>query len=128
MQEGLRSELCVELASGDARRQILAARRSAHANERELLGALLALGDSHDAEVRAAAYWAIDQLRVEAAIPKLLEALGDPDFFARSNAGWALVNLGAPVVSRVEAVALGSANPDAREMALLVLERVAPAG
>ena len=74
--------------------------------------------------MRAAAYWAIDQLRVEAAILRLVEALGDEDFFARSNAGWALVHLGPTVVPAVEVVATHGASADAREMALLVLERV----
>ena len=124
MREGQHSELRAALTSGDPRAQILAARRSARANDRELVGALLALGDSPDAEVRAAGYWAVDQLRVEAAVPRLVEALSDPDFFARSNAGWALVHLGSAVVRHVEAVAKESASADAREMALLVLERV----
>ena len=124
MGEGLRSELRAGLTSGEPRTQILAARRSARANDRELVDAMLPLGDSDDAEVRAAAYWAIDQLRVEAAIPRLVEALGDEDFFARSNAGWALVHLGPTVVPAVEVVATRGASADAREMALLVLERV----
>lgn len=124
MTEVTNTELLASLRSDDPRTQILATRRCARLKPMALLDALLALGESPDAEVRAAAYWAIDQMRVATAIPRLVRALHDPDFVARSNAGWALVNLGEAVITPVNAVAALSRNADAREMAWLVLERV----
>ncbi|MFO0649581.1 MAG: HEAT repeat domain-containing protein [Polyangiales bacterium] len=113
-----------DLASDDTARQIRATRRCARERDPTTLPPLRALTRSVSADVRAAAYWAIDQLRAPEAIPALLAGLDDPDFFVRSNAGWALVHLGPAVTASVQRVALHSDSDDAREMALLVLERI----
>lgn len=113
-----------DLASDDTARQIRATRRCARERDPTTLAPLRALTRSVSADVRAAAYWAIDQLRTPEAVPALLAGLDDPDFFVRSNAGWALVHLGAAMTESVQRVALHSDSDDAREMALLVLERI----
>ena len=122
------SRLRAELMSADPSVQILAARWYARAKPSELVDDLIELGRSPDAEVRAAAWWAIDQMRAAAAIPQLVEGLDDPDFVARSNAGWALVHIGPEVLPYVEATAAHSASADAREMAGLVLAHIRGAG
>lgn len=74
--------------------------------------------------VRAEAALLIDRACDPAALGPLLVAIGDPDFFVRSNAGWALVHLGAIARPYAEAVAANSLSDDAREMARLILERI----
>ena len=56
----------------------------------------------------------------------LLSALEDPDWTVRSQAGWGLVYLGEPVREDVSRILRTSKNPEAREMARLVLEKLQP--
>ncbi len=74
-------------------------------------------------DVRAAAAWALDQFSHPATIPALVDALADPVFDIRSNAGWALVRMGEMAVEPTIA-ALRQGTKDARQMAYLVLVRI----
>jgi len=79
--------------------------------------------DAHR-EVRAHAALAIDELREPRAKDGLLAALSDPSWDVRSHAGWGLVHLGPVVLEDVRRVAQSSDNPDAVQMARLVLARL----
>jgi HEAT repeat protein len=71
----------------------------------------------------AIALGALRDLRAKAG---LLSALEDPDWTVRSHAGWGLVYLGEPVREDVSRILRTSKNPEAREMARLVLEKLQP--
>jgi len=75
-------------------------------------------------EVRERAALALDNLNDRRAVPSLLQAIHDPSWGVRSAAGWALVHLGEGVRSDVERVAHESENQDARQMALMILQRL----
>jgi hypothetical protein len=77
-----------------------------------------------EAVVRERAAWVLDNLRDMRAKEVLLQALRDNTWGVRSNAGWGLVHLGQGVADDVQRVAATSDNPDAREMARLVLKRL----
>lgn len=82
-----------------------------------------------DEEVRATAAWTLDQLSNPVSVPALIEALYDPSFSVRSNAGWALVHIAKRtvpqvVVADVVEVLRDEYNEDAREMAFLVLYHI----
>ncbi len=116
--------MTLALASSDASEQIRALRHAARAPGRLGLDRLAPLTGSADPAVRVAAVWAIDGLRAREAVPLLLGLFRDESFDVRSAAGWALVHLGGEVEPAVEAVLRGSALREARQMALLVLERL----
>lgn len=89
----------------------------------------LALQTDEDSEVRAMAAWSLDLIGDAQSIPVLIEALYDPVFSVRSNAGWALVHLGRRYVPQlilpdVVDVLRDAQNPHAREMAYLVLANI----
>lgn len=107
----------------DPRLRVEAARRAGQLRDVFAYDALVLLTEDPHPSVRAAAFWALDQLRVRPALDVLIRGLGDPDFFVRSNAGWALVHLGESVIGPVAAFASRTRDREAREMALLVLER-----
>ena len=75
-------------------------------------------------EVRERAAYALDSLNDSKALPALIEAIHDPVWGVRSSAGWALVHLGDIVRNDVQNVFDNSTNPDAREMAQLILVRL----
>jgi HEAT repeat protein len=77
-----------------------------------------------DARVRARAAMALDELRDPRAKQGLLAAMEDPDWEVRSLAGWGLVHLGETVREDVLQLASTSKNPQAVEMARLVLEKL----
>ncbi|MSP17765.1 MAG: HEAT repeat domain-containing protein [Myxococcales bacterium] len=104
----------------------LAALRWGRIGDRAALGQLVELLADADESVRIAAAWALDQLHDLAATPCLVIALADLSFEARSASGWALVHLGERVVDEVAAV-LRDGSDDAKEMALLMLRRIAGA-
>jgi hypothetical protein len=83
----------------------------------------LLLHDKSDT-VRERAAWALDYLNNVDALPALIQALHDPSWSVRSGAGWALVHLGHVVIPAVQRVLSESPNQGAREMAVLVLERI----
>lgn len=74
--------------------------------------------------VRERAAWTLDYLNNANALPALIQALDDPSWSVRSGAGWALVHLGHIVIPAVQRVISESSNEDAREMAIMVLERI----
>jgi HEAT repeat protein len=74
--------------------------------------------------IRERAAWTLDYLNNPDALPALIQALHDPSWSVRSNAGWALVHLGHIAVPAVQRVLSESPNQGAREMAVLVLERI----
>lgn len=115
--------LAQDLRSCEADTRLLALTRVAVAGEQEHIPRAIELlhGDV-DPRVRERAAWALDNLCDIRAKQALLEALSDPEWAVRSNAGWALVHLGKVVVDDVRHIAEQSLNPDAREMARLVLE------
>ena len=115
-----------DLAAHDAERQIAAARRCARDSVREATPTLIELATSPHAEVRGAALHALGTLNDETLVPSFIHALADPEFEVRSNAGWALVELGSQVRPAIEAVLACCENDDARQMALLVLEHLDP--
>jgi hypothetical protein len=80
--------------------------------------------DDSSSTVRAKAAWALDRLNDVRALPVLIEAIHDPVWEVRSNAGWALVHLGETVRPEVERILRESDNPDAQIMADLVLRRL----
>lgn len=87
------------------------------------------LQDDTDPEVRSMAAWSLDLMGNAEAIPALIEALYDPAFSVRSNAGWALVHLGRRylpqlVLPDVVDVLRDEHQPHAREMAYLVLANI----
>jgi signal transduction histidine kinase len=120
------SSLAADLASDNTARQLRALRLSLRGVPQVGLGDVLPLVHSADDEVRAAALGALGATRDHAAVSHFLDALGDGVFEVRSAAGWALVLLGADVAPAVEAFLARSRDPAARQMALLVLERLAP--
>ena len=81
------------------------------------------LSDRSDT-VRERAAWVLDNLNDPRAIPALLRAIHDPCWGVRSGAGWALVHLGESVRSEVEKILRESGNQGAREMALMILQRL----
>lgn len=100
-----------------------------HAARRRLTSAVslatAALTDTDD-DVRSAAAWALDVIGDPAAMPALVAAMYDDVFSVRSSAGWALVHMGQAgrtpeVVSQMDDVLRSAMNPNAREMARLVL-------
>ncbi|HEX2620115.1 MAG TPA: HEAT repeat domain-containing protein [Phototrophicaceae bacterium] len=93
------------------------------------LGQTVRLMIDADSEVRATAAWALDQLSSPVTVPALVEALYDPVFTVRSNAGWALVHIARRtlpqvVVADVVEVLRDRASDDARQMAYLVLHHI----
>jgi hypothetical protein len=93
----------------------------------EYTGALIeALGDS-EVEVRAAAAWALGELKARTAASALLQAMHDPSADVRSNAGWALVYLGEWVVPQVIEILRDDSDGNARQMAFLVLSHIGSA-
>lgn len=95
----------------------------------ELADDVIAMMEDDEAEVRGMAAWAIDLMGCPTAVPALVEAMYDPAFGVRSNAGWALVHLGKRimpqfVVPEVIEVLRDDSNADARQMAYLVLYRI----
>ncbi len=118
-------EIEQDLVSPDAARRLKAITRVASEKDSsylERLGDILR-SDS-DSQIRARAAWALDNICDVRAKSVLLEALTDVDWNVRSNAGWALVHLGANVKVDVRKIATQSQNRGAREMAHLVLERI----
>lgn len=100
-----------------------------HAARRRLTSAVAlattALTDTDD-DVRSAAAWALDVIGDPSAMPALVGAIYDEVFSVRSSAGWALVHMGqagcaAQVVAHMDDVLRSALNPDARELARLVL-------
>lgn len=88
-----------------------------------------ALQTDDDAEVRSMAAWSLDLIGDAHTVPALVEALYDPVFSVRSNAGWALVHLARRYVPQlvlpdVVDVLRDKGNPHAREMAYLVLANI----
>jgi HEAT repeat protein len=83
----------------------------------------LLLHDTLDT-IRERAAWTLDYLNNADALPALIQALHDPSWSVRSGAGWALVHLGHIAIPAVQRVLSESSNEEAREMALLVLERI----
>lgn len=88
-----------------------------------------ALLTEDDDEIRALAAWALDMLGSPVTVPALVEAMHDPAFDVRSNAGWALVHVAQRtipeiVVPEVIDVMRDSDNYDARQMAYLVLRNI----
>jgi hypothetical protein len=91
----------------------------------ELVDRVVALlARDRDEEVRAAAAWALDQLQEPNTMPALIEAIQDPSWAVRSNAGWGLVHLGRSARDEVQRLFRETENEDAKEMARLVLERL----
>ncbi|MFW5709008.1 MAG: HEAT repeat domain-containing protein [Chloroflexota bacterium] len=85
--------------------------------------------EDEDADVRAFAAWALDQLGNPETVPALIGALHDPNFGVRSNAGWALVHLARRlipyvVVPDVIDILADSKDEQARQMAYLVLYHI----
>ena len=75
--------------------------------------------------IRERAAWALDNLCDIRAKSALLEALNDPEWVVRSNAGWALVHLGSVVANDVRNIIEKNPNPNVQEMARLILEFLA---
>ena len=109
--------------SDEPKRRVQWARQAGQRRDARDYAALMSLTRDPEAPVRAAAYWALDQLRVRPALDTFLRGLTDVDFFARSNAACGLVHLGESVIPPVAAFASRTRDRDAREMAYLVLER-----
>jgi HEAT repeat protein len=82
------------------------------------------LRDDPHARNREHAALALDALGDIRAKDGLLAALEDPIWGVRSQAGWGLVHLGKAVLEDVLRVARTAKNPDAVEMARLVLDRI----
>ncbi len=80
----------------------------------------------HDKEdpIRALAAWVLDELNLPESVPYLLQALTDPFWEVRSNAGWALVHLGPDVAYPLNSFIAENGDQEAVEMARLVVERV----
>lgn len=122
-------DLLLQLHSSDPHDRVLAVvtigRERIHPAIRYVEAALNDL----DGEVRAMAMWSLDLLGSPATIPVLLRAMRDPAFDVRSNAGWALVHLAKRmfpglVLPDVIEILREDDNPDARQMAYLVLSRI----
>ena len=85
-----------------------------------------------EVEVRAAAAYALDKINNVEATPALIAAMDDPSFDVRSNAGWALVNIGRRRDSPASRAVTGAViqvlrygkSMSTREMAYLVLTRL----
>ena len=129
IQEAARAKdsqsLSADLESPDSKRRIRALAWVRAGGRLEFLDQVSRLlREDPCVDVRERAAWTLDHLRTPEAIPTLIEALGDPEFGVRSSAGWALVHLGSQVESEIRRVAQSSDNPDARQMAELVLMRI----
>lgn len=89
----------------------------------------LSLHEAEEDEVRASAAWALDEFGSPDTIPDLINALYDPNFGVRSNAGSALIHMArriipALVIADVVDVLRDESNPAARHMAFLVLHHI----
>jgi len=80
------------------------------------------------AEVREFAAWALDQLGSPQTVPALLNALYDPVFGVRSNAGWALVHIARRTIPNIVVPdvidVLQDTDENAQQMAYLVLHHI----
>lgn len=74
--------------------------------------------------IREKAVWALDNLNDERALSALITAIHDENFGVRSSAGWALVHLGEVVVPYMQEIIEKDENPDAKQMAQLVLKNL----
>jgi HEAT repeat protein len=88
-----------------------------------------ALLTEDDAEMRGLAAWALGILCSPVTVPALIEALYDPIFDVRSNAGWALVHIAQRTIPEVVIpdvidVMRDGDHHDARLMAYLVLSNI----
>jgi HEAT repeat protein len=120
------SPLNEELRSPDAEKRLQALTLIAVRREENHIDRVIELlRTDPNPKVRECAAWALDNLCDIRAKQALLEALSDPEWGVRSNAGWALVHLGKLAVDEVRRIVEQSPNPDAREMARLVLEFLA---
>lgn len=114
------------LKSTSARERAIGLMLVGRSRMRPALGQAVRLLTDQDAEVRASAAWALDQLGSPVTVPALIEALYDPMFSVRSNAGWALVHIAESTVPQVVVpdvveVLRDMNHEDARQMAYLVL-------
>lgn len=118
--------LDVLLSSANADERVQAIRAIASFQDDDRFGEVLTkcLQTDHSPEVRAAAAWALDRLRLEMAIPYLLQALQDSYWSVRSNAGWALVRFGAKGEKAVAEHLPVLRTGEAQEMAQLILDRI----
>jgi hypothetical protein len=118
-------DIAVSLGSDDPTLRMSALTHIAARGVREHFDRIIhcLLSDPSDA-VRERAAWALDNLNDRRSIPALVQALHDPNWGVRSGAGWALVHLGESVRAEMERVARESDNPDARQMAMMVLRRL----
>jgi len=122
-------DLLLQLHSADPHDRILAVMTIGRERIHPATGYVEAALNDLDHEVRMMAMWSLDLLGSPATIPVLLRALRDPSFDVRSNAGWALVHLAkrifpALVLPEVIEILRNDDNPDARQMAYLVLSRI----
>lgn len=74
--------------------------------------------------IRERAAWALDNLNDERALSAFISAIHDGEFLVRSTAGWGLVHLGDIVIPYMQEIIEKDENPDAKEMAKLVLEHL----
>jgi hypothetical protein len=74
--------------------------------------------------VRERAAWALDNLNDERVLSAFISAIHDDEFLVRSTAGWGLVHLGDIVIPYMQEIIEKNENPDAKEMAKLVLEHL----
>lgn len=94
-----------------------------------LLDVISVMKNDIDDEVREMAAWSLDLLGNAEAIPALVEAMYDPTFGVRSNAGWALVHLAQRIMPQLVVpdmidVLTDKEHEHAREMAYLVLVNI----
>src|SRR3990170_6647238 len=74
--------------------------------------------------IRERAAWALDNLNDERALSAFVTAINDEKFGVRSTAGWGLVHLGDIVIPYMQEIIEKDENPDAKQMARLVLENL----
>lgn len=103
-------------------RGLLEAALEAHPQHLERM--LELLQTDANAQVRIHAALALDTLQDPRTKEGLLSALSDGNWDVRSQAGWGLVHLGEAVREDVLRIARNSKNPDAVEMARLVLAKL----
>lgn len=90
---------------------------------------LNALQHDEEEDVRASAAWALDQINSPDTVYDLIQALYDPCYSVRSNAGWGLVHIARRtipqlVIPEIIDILAESTDEDARQMAYLVLHHI----
>jgi hypothetical protein len=119
------AEISKLITSGNADDRLIALSQIAVFRLKDLLDVTIDLMlNDLSSTVRERAAWALDNLNDARALSAFIAAIHDVEFPVRSTAGWGLVHLGDIVIPYMQEIIEKNENPDAKEMAQLVLEHL----